>query len=46
MRDTYLRLINDDERNMLYEMMQDEDDKGSGYRAKIILFIDEGFKVA
>ncbi|NOJ32860.1 MAG: hypothetical protein DA329_12055 [Candidatus Nitrosocosmicus sp.] len=45
MRDTYLRLITDDERNMLYEMMQDEDDKGSGYRAKIILFKDEGYTV-
>jgi len=45
MRDTYLRLITDDERNMLYEMMQDGDDKGSGYRAKIILFKDEGYTV-
>lgn len=45
MRDTYLRLITADERNMLYEMMQDEDDKGSGYRAKIILFKDEGYTV-
>ena len=44
MRDTYLRLITDDERNMLYEMMQDEDDE-SGYRAKIILFKDEGYTV-
>ncbi len=44
MRDTYLRLITDDERNMLYEMMQDGDDE-SGYRAKIILFKDDGYTV-
>ena len=45
MRDTYLRLITHYERNMLYEMIQDEDDKVIGYRAKIILFKDEGYTV-
>ena len=46
MRDnTFLRLINDDERNTLYEMIQDEDDKESSYRAKIILLKDEGYTV-
>ena len=44
MRDTFLRLITDDERNMLYDMMQ-WDDKESGYRAKIILLKDEGHTV-
>ncbi len=44
MRDTFLRLITDDERNMLYDMM-DEDDNESGYRAKIILLKDEGYTV-
>jgi transposase len=45
MRDTFLRLINDDERNTLYEMIQDEDDNESSYRAKIILLKDEGYTV-
>jgi transposase len=44
MRDTYLRLITDGERNILYEMMYDGDDE-SGYRAKIILLKDEGYTV-
>ena len=44
MRDTYLRLITDDERNTLYDMMQDEDNE-SGYHAKIILLKDEGYTV-
>jgi hypothetical protein len=41
MRDTFLRLITDDERNMLYDMIQDEEE--SSYRAKIILLKDEGY---
>src|SRR4051812_3491811 len=45
MRDTSLRLISDDERNTLYDMMQDADDGESGYRAKIILLKDEGYTV-
>ncbi len=44
MRDTFLRLITDDERNMLYNMV-DGDDEGSKYRAKIILLKDEGYTV-
>ena len=44
MRDTFLRLITDDERNVLYDIME-EDDKESGYRAKIILLKDEGYIV-
>lgn len=37
MRGTFLRLITDDERNILYDMMQEKDDEESSYRAKIIL---------
>ena len=44
MRDTYLRLITDDERNMLYDMMHNGFDD-YGYRAKIILLKNEGYKV-
>jgi len=44
MKDTFLRPIADDERNVLYEIME-EDDKESGYRAKIILLKDEGYTV-
>jgi len=44
MRDTYLRLITDDERNKLYDMTHDKNNE-SGYRAKIILFKDEGYAV-
>ena len=44
MRDTFLRLLTDDERNTLHDMMQWED-KESGYRAKIILLKDDGFAV-
>jgi transposase len=43
MRDTFLRLLSDYERNMLYDMM--EDDEESSYRAKIILLKDEGYTV-
>jgi transposase len=46
MRDTFLRLLSDDERNILYDMMEDEEDNGeSSYRAKIILLKDEGYTV-
>ena len=45
MRDTNLRLISDDERNALYDMMQDADCGESGYRARIILLKDEGYTV-
>ena len=41
MRDTFLRSITDDERNILYGMIDDE----SGYRAKIILFRDDNYTV-
>jgi transposase len=44
MRDIFLRPIADDERNVLYEIME-EDDKESGYRTKIILLKDEGYTV-
>ena len=44
MRDTFLRLIADDERNKLCDMMQWEDNE-SGYRARIILLKDEGYTV-
>ena len=46
MRDTFLRLLSDDERNILYDMIEDEDDNGeSRYRAKIILLKAEGYTV-
>jgi transposase len=44
MRDTLLRLLSDDERNMLYDMMED-DDEDSSYRAKIIILKDKGYTV-
>ena len=44
MRDTFLRSITDDERNILYNLI-DELDKESGYRAKIILLKDEDYSV-
>ena len=43
MRDAFLILFSDDERNMYYEMI--EDDKESSYRAKIILLKDGGYTV-
>lgn len=43
MRDNFLRLLSDDERNMLYELIEDGDE--SSYRAKIILLKDEGYTV-
>jgi hypothetical protein len=42
MRDTLLRPITDNEKNLLYLMLED---KESGYRAKIILLKDEGYTV-
>jgi transposase len=44
MRDTFLRPITDDERNILHNLI-DETDKESNYRAKIILLKDEGYTV-
>lgn len=44
MRDTFLRAITDDERNILYNLI-DETDKESSYRAKIIMLKDEGYAV-
>ncbi len=40
MRDTFLRLLTDDEKNLLHLMLED---KESGYRAKIILLKDDGY---
>jgi hypothetical protein len=42
MSDTFLRLITDDERNILHNLI-DETDKESNYRAKIILLKDEDY---
>jgi transposase len=44
MRDTFLRSITDDQRNILYDMIE-LDDEESSYRAKIILLKDEGYTV-
>ncbi len=44
MRDTFLRSITDDQRNILYDMIE-RDDEESSYRAKIILIKDEGYTV-
>ena len=43
MRDTFLRMLTDDEKNILHLMLEDKD---SGYRAKIILLKDEGYTVS
>ncbi len=43
MRDTFLRMLTDDEKNLLHLMLED---KESGYRAKIILLKDEGYTVS
>jgi transposase len=43
MRDTFLRMLTDNERNGLYEIMLG--DKESAYRAKIILLKDDGYAV-
>ncbi|MER5174945.1 MAG: hypothetical protein ABJB76_03575 [Candidatus Nitrosocosmicus sp.] len=43
MRDTFLRMLTTDEKNLLHLMLED---KESGYRAKIILLLkDEGYTV-
>ena len=44
MRDTFLRFVSDDDRNLLYEMME-WNDKESSYRAKVILLRDKGYTV-
>ena len=44
MRDTFLKPITDDQRNILYDMIEG-DDVESGYRAKIILLKDKGYTV-
>jgi transposase len=44
MRDTFLRSITNDQRNILYDMIE-WDDEESSYRAKIILLKDEGYTV-
>jgi len=40
MRDTFLRILTIDEKNLLHLMLEDKD---SGYRANIILLKDEGY---
>lgn len=45
MRDAFLKLITDDERNVLYDLIQDNGEEESGYRAKIILLRDEVYIV-
>jgi transposase len=40
--DTFLRVLTDDEKNLLHMMLKD---KESGYRAKIILLKDDGYTV-
>ena len=42
MRDTFLRMLTDNEKNLLHLMLEDIE---SGYRAKIILLKDEGYTV-
>jgi hypothetical protein len=42
MRDTFLRMLTDNEKNIFHMMLEDKD---SGYRAKIILLKDEGYTV-
>ncbi len=42
MRDTFLRMLTIDEKNLLHLMLGDAE---SGYRAKIILLKDEGYLV-
>ncbi|HEY6537011.1 MAG TPA: helix-turn-helix domain-containing protein [Candidatus Nitrosocosmicus sp.] len=44
MRDTFLKSITDDQRNILYDVIE-WNDKESSYRAKIILLKDEGYTV-
>jgi hypothetical protein len=42
MRDTFLRMLTDEEKNLLHIMLEDTE---SGYRAKIILLKDDGYTV-
>ena len=42
MKDTFLRMLTDKEKNFLHLILED---KESGYRAKIILLKDEGYTV-
>ena len=42
MRDTFLRMLTDNEKNLLHLMLEDNE---AGYRAKIILLKDEGHTV-
>ena len=42
MRDTHLRMLTNDEKNLLHLMLEDNE---AGYRAKIILLKDEGYTV-
>ena len=41
-RDTFLRILTIDEKNILHLMLEDTQ---SGYRAKIILLKDEGYAI-
>jgi hypothetical protein len=43
MRDTFLKMLTDNEKNILHMMLEDKD---SGYRTKIILLKDEGYTVS
>ncbi len=43
MRDTFLRMLTDNEKNLLHLMLEDNE---AGYRAKIILLKDEGYTVS
>ena len=43
MRDTFLRMLTDDEKDILYQLMLY--DKETGYRAKIILLKADGYTV-
>jgi len=43
MRDTFLRMLTDNEKNILHRLMVEDEE--SGYRAKIILLKDDGYTV-
>ena len=43
MRDTFLRMLTDNEKNILHQLMVE--DTKAGYRAKIILLKDDGYTV-
>ncbi len=43
MRDTFLRMPTNKEKDILYQLMHD--DKESGYRAKIIILKADGYTV-